>query len=88
MEESLAWRYNGLQVGLTIGPMTDNMTDLKGNVMFTISLISNDDGVLVSTLSFIFAMITNGQMITCIGGANRDDVIIQFGSGKDHKPYT
>ena len=44
-------------------------------VIFTLILISNDNDIFVSSLSFIADMETNGQMITCWRGRQprRDD---------------
>ena len=85
----LVWRYSESNNILgdtldrtTTTPVTANHS-LEG-VMFTVDHISNDNNILVSNLSFIAVMATNGEMITCLGGGNREDATIQIGSGKDH----
>ena len=89
MGTAMAWRYNGMQVGpafqLTSTPATE--IDTVDGIMFTVAHISNDNNMLVSSLCFIADMATNGQ-ITCLGGGNRQEKIIQLGSGKDYQPCT
>ena len=81
-----------MQVGPALVPQsTPDMTtpDPVGGITFTVDHISNNGGILVSRLSFIAVMATNGQMIYCSGGGNNIDVAtIQVGSGKDHQPCT
>ena len=86
MGTALAWRYNNMQVGpafqLTSTPATD--IDAVDGIMFTVDHISNDNDTLVSSLSFMADMVTDENMITCVGGGNRQEKTIQLGSGKDH----
>ena len=86
-EDVLTWLYNGRQVG-PIFRSTDSTPettpDTVANIMFTYDRISTDNGILVSSLSFIAIMATNGVIITCIGGDSRGDATIELGSGKDH----
>ena len=73
----------------TLGASTFPVDD----VTLTFTRISNGDGILVLSLSFIATMGTNGDMITCSGGvlneeSSREDAIVQFGSGKNSQHYT
>ena len=80
------------QVGLPLRSTTSTPAvttpDPVRDITFTVTHISNDDNILVSNLSFIADIATNRQTITCAGGLNREDEIIQAGSGKDHQPCT
>ena len=91
MGSTLTWRYSEQQVGGTFtsdSSTLDTINRTENDIMFTVTYISTDNGTLVSSLSFIAVMETNGQMITCFGASSRDDAIIQEGSGEDHQPYT
>ena len=84
----LAWRYDSMQVGpaFTTESTPDTTTlDPVGGITFTVAHISNNGGILMSRLSFIAVMATNGQMITCSGDDNNlDAATIQIGSGQYH----
>ena len=91
MDIVLLWRYNGVQVGpsLVLDTTPAQITpDPVGGITFAVDHISNNGGILVSTLSFNAVMATNGQTISCSGDENRNDTTILLGSGKDHQPYT
>ena len=80
-----------MPVGSPLQPTTsvpDQMTFTVGGIMFTVTHISNDDGILVSSLSFIAEMANDGAAIVCTGFVNNDDATIQVGNGKNHQSYT
>ena len=83
----ITWQYSGNQVGDILSqssPTAVTTNHTVNNIALTVTLISNDNDVLVSSLSFIADMLTNGQVITCVRGIIREDAIIQVGSGKDY----
>ena len=91
MDNVLTWQYSLFQVGpiffMDSTPATETVP--VDGVIFTLILISNDNDIFVSSLSFIADMETNGQMITCAGGGvNQEETIIQLGSGKNHQSCT
>ena len=90
MDSLLVWQYNDIQVGTLFrltDPTPNTITRNEDGIMFTVSYISNDNGILVSSLSFIADTATNRQTITCVGtGNNRENEIVQAGNGKDHRP--
>ena len=85
------WQYSNRQVGSPFLQSTstpETVTLTVDNIEFTVSHISNINNFFNSSLSFIAVMETNRKMITCVGGGNRNDVIVQLGNGKDHGPCT
>ena len=80
-----------MPVGSSLQPtasVPDEMTVTVAGVVFTVTHISNDDGILVSSLSFIADMANVGSAIVCTGFVNSDDATIQVGNGKNHQSYT
>ena len=87
MDTVLTWQYNGMQVGPAFSTVStpDTITpDLVGGITFAVNYIFNNGGILMSTLSFIAVMATDGQIITCVGSGNIEQATIQIWSGKDH----
>ena len=75
-----------MQVGSPLRPADDTPIeeeDITSSIIFTVTHISTDNGILVSNLSFTAVMEINGQMMTCLGGSIREDVTLETGSGKD-----
>ena len=88
MENILGWLYSDEQVGPPLDSTTstpDTTAVTVNNIVFTVTHISNGNGVLVSGLSFIAVIATRGHIITCFRGGSRDDATIEFGSGKDNQ---
>ena len=92
MNSLLVWWYDGRQLGpfFSFADSTPNtITDTVEDIMFTVTLISNDNGSFVSSVSFIADTATNGMFFTCIGSdINREIEIIQAGSGMNYQPCT
>ena len=90
MGNVLFWRYSNMPVGSGLLP-TDSTpvtkTHTVDGIMFTLNHISTDNDVLISRLSFIAEMATNGEIISCFNSGNGDDTTIAVGGGKDHQTY-